>query len=267
MSRPLAETIDSLNHPLAAELKAVLGPRGEDQSPARILIDDETNVIQAIAGGVGIEAVFQADQAALSDSFRAMLSPHTPIHTVARRTCKKLFETGPTSRIFAIARGPEPLRIDDLSRVCGDVVALEGLAISGNIGAIIRSAAAFSAGAVVWLDAPPAAVYDRRIIRASRGLVFALPVVTASTAELLHFCDRYDWPLVIASPRAQRPVEHLSTIGPRAVLAFGSERSGCSASLSSRATAHFVIRTNSRVESLNVSVAAGIALHWRRTLR
>ena len=93
-------------------------------------------------------------------------------YEVAKRTCKKLFENDKVSRVFAIAHTPAARGLDSLQKTAQDIVALEDLTISGNIGAIIRTSVAFGVDGLVLLNANPLDIYDRRLIRASRGHIF-----------------------------------------------------------------------------------------------
>jgi tRNA G18 (ribose-2'-O)-methylase SpoU len=104
--------------------------------------------------------------------------------------------------------------------------------------------------------------WDRRLIRASRGCVFRLPVVPATRSELLHWCSAHEVDLVVTSPHAGTSVRALAAHPRRLALVFGSERHGCSLQLTQAAAMSVRIPT-SAVESLNVSAAAGIALYAR----
>jgi TrmH family RNA methyltransferase len=145
----------------------------------------------------------------------------------------------------------------------GDIVALEDLTISGNIGAIVRTSLAFGVGSIVLLNADPVDVYDRRIIRASRGHIFSLPVVIATTEELVQFCRQYKLPILVMAARAPKLVGEVAALPQRLVIALGSEKDGCSETLMNAASLQVQIPTHPRVESLNVSTAAGIMLYNR----
>jgi len=176
---------------------------------------------------------------------------------------KKLFENEKISRVFAIAQIPAPAGLDSLAAIPRDIVVLEDVGISGNIGAIIRTALAFGAGGVVLLNKDPVDIYDRRLIRASRGHVFSLPVVTATTEELLRFCAQREVDILVTMPRADTMIHEISSLPRRLALVFGGEKQGCSQALINAATFRVRIPTNREVESLNVSAAAGITLFCR----
>ena len=130
--------IDSLLHPLAQPIRQLLTRTGR-QELNQILIDDEENILQALEAGVEIESVYYAGDEVISETLRKNLTAGATIHEVAKRTTKKLFENDKISRIFAIAETPKPLGLEALKTITKDVVVLEDLSISGNIGNIIRT--------------------------------------------------------------------------------------------------------------------------------
>lgn len=254
--------VDSLLHPLAILIRQALA------LPSRIehnliLIDDEENILQALDAGVEIHSLYSSGDEMLSSQLRRKLPSGTSVHEIARRTCKKLFENDKVSRVFAIARTPAPRRLDNLLETSRDIVALEDLTISGNIGAIIRTSLAFGAGAIVLLNAHPADVYDRRLIRASRGHVFSLPVVTATTEEYIEFCQQRQIPILVTAVQGDHEIQDVASLASRLMIVFGSEKDGCSEALTNAATLRVQIPTDAKVESLNVSTAAGIMLYSR----
>src|ERR1044071_9428908 len=178
--------IDSLLHPLAQPIRQLLS-RERRRELNQILIDDEENILQALDAGVEIESVYYAGDEVISEALRKNLTAGATIHEVAKRTTKKLFENDKISRIFAIAEMPQSLGLEALKTILKDVVVLEDLSISGNIGNIIRTSLALGMGGMILLNLDPLDIYDRRLIRASRGYVFSLPIITASTREFFDY--------------------------------------------------------------------------------
>lgn len=260
------DVVDSLLHPQAMVIRQLLA-RSERQALDRtILIDDEENILQAIRAGVTIQSVFYAGDETVSNRLRQRLPANAPIYEVAKRTCKKLFANDRLSRIFAIATAPPPHSLASLLDRPGDIVALDDVSISGNIGAIIRTSLAMGAGGIVLLNANAVDIYDRRLIRASRGYLFALPIVTATSYTFVQFCTTHKLPMVVAMPRAKTLVHEISLFPQRLALVFGGEKKGCSQQLVDAATHQIQIPTTQDVESLNVSVAAAITLYCRSGL-
>ena len=254
--------VDSLLHPQAILIRQLLTRTGRIEL-SRILIDDEENILQALDSGVGIESVYYAGDAVVSDVLKKKLAPTVSIYEVAKRTTKKIFENDKLTRIFAIAKTPKPLELDAITKIQRDIVVLEDVSISGNIGAITRTSLALGVGGIVLLNTEHVDIYDRRLIRASRGYVFALPVIAATTEAFIKFSQEQNLQLLVTNAHAEKLVQEISPIPQRLMLVFGSEKDGCSQALTDTATLQVRIPLDPRVESLNVSAAAGITLYSR----
>jgi tRNA G18 (ribose-2'-O)-methylase SpoU len=257
-----AGIIDSLLHPLAILIRQVLTRAGRMELNL-ILIDDQENIMQALNAGIVIHSLYYSGGEMFSSELIHKLPANVRIYEIAKRTCKKLFENDKVVRFFAIAHTPVMAGLESLLDVRLDIVVLENLTISGNIGAIVRSSLAFGAGAIVLLNAEPVDVYDRRVIRASRGYIFSIPVVTATTEEFIRFCNEKGLSMVAMTVQAESLIQEAATIPAPLAIVFGSEKEGGSPILLDAATLRVQIPTHTRVESLNVSTAAGIVLYNR----
>ena len=254
--------IDSLLHPLAQPIRKLLTRSGR-QELNKILIDDEENILQALDAGVEVDSVYFSGDDVVSDAVRKNLTAGATIHEVAKRTTKKLFENDKISRIFAIADMPKPLGLDSLKTIKKDIVVLEDLSISGNIGNITRTSLALGVGGILLLNMDPIDLYDRRLIRASRGYLFSLPMITATTVDFLDYCKKNNETLLVMDMQADKTVDEISTMPERLLIAFGSEKDGCSPEVEAAATMKVRIPISEKVESLNVSASAGITLFNR----
>lgn len=145
-----------------------------------------------------------------------------------------------------------PANADVLARRDTIVIALDGVQDPGNVGTIVRLAAAFDAGGVALLPgcADP---FSPKAIRASAGAILTVPVARMTHDELagagrtLLYADGSGDPA--APPAAD------------AVLVFGSEGSGVSDEIRRRGRA-IAVATSGRIESLNVAASAAILL-WQ----
>ena len=147
------------------------------------------------------------------------------------------------------------LAIPELRRK-GSAVFLEGVQDAGNVGAIVRSAAAFGAGEVV-LDRQCADPWSPKVLRAGMGGHFAIGIrqVEDLSASLQNFSGR----LICAVARGGGPLRHADLSG-RLGWAFGGEGAGLSAAVLERAAERVTIPMASG-ESLNVAAAAAVCLY------
>ena len=143
------------------------------------------------------------------------------------------------------------------------VLALEGIGNPDNVGGLFRTAAAFGVDLVLLDEASGDPLY-RKAVRTSMGAVLEMP-----------FARVPDLPATIAALRSEgftvvalTPDGSAATLDDfvsaatldRVLLMLGAEGSGLSPDALAAATARVRIETTSRVDSLNVAVAAGIAL-------
>ena len=254
--------VDSLLHPQALIIRQLLTRPGRIELN-KILIDDEENILQALDAGVEVESVYYAGDEVLSDTLKKKLSPKAKILEVAKRTTKKIFENDKITRIFAIAKTPKPVGLEAIGTIQKDMVILEDVSISGNIGAITRTSLALGVGGMILLNTEHVDIYDRRLIRASRGYVFALPVIASTTQAFVQFAKQNNLQVLVTNAHAEKLVHEISSIPQRLMIVFGSEKEGCSQAITQAATLQVRIPIDPRVESLNVSAAAGITLYSR----
>jgi TrmH family RNA methyltransferase len=147
-----------------------------------------------------------------------------------------------------LAPGPEPLLL-----IC------EGVEKPGNLGAMLRTADAAGVTAVIATD-PGTDWANPNVVRASKGAVFALPVVAAGGEETLAWLAARSIPVVAATPEASAPYTELDLRGPLAV-AVGAEKHGLSPAWLAAARHRALIPMNGLVDSLNVSTSAAILLY------
>jgi tRNA G18 (ribose-2'-O)-methylase SpoU len=157
--------------------------------------------------------------------------------------------------VIAIAEVPT-YRLSDVMGKCGSpVVVLDRPTHHGNIGAVIRTAAAADAAAV--LTTGPHDPWHRSCLRGSAGLHFALPVMRIE--DLVEVADR---PLVALHPEG--PPLRPGSVPDDAILLFGSERRGLDERWRRRADQTFCLPMRPGVSSLNLAASVAAVLYrWR----
>jgi 23S rRNA (guanosine2251-2'-O)-methyltransferase len=138
------------------------------------------------------------------------------------------------------------------------VVVLDGLTDVGNIGAIVRSAYALGAEAVVatgvkQLNLPA-------IVRTSSGALLDMPfLITHNILDLLHEFKQVGFTTYGAAMEGT-PI-HEMTFAPKRLLVMGSEGKGISKKARAKLDALVSIEMKHVFDSLNVSAAAAILIH------
>ena len=136
------------------------------------------------------------------------------------------------------------------------VMLLEDIQDPGNVGALLRSAAAAGAGHVL-LSPTCAFAWSPKVLRAGMGAHFVLNVVEG--ADLAGFASRYKGTAIALAGGASRSLYDLDLRGACAFI-VGNEGAGITGELAKRATVAARIPTSGKVESLNAGIAGSVAL-------
>lgn len=138
------------------------------------------------------------------------------------------------------------------------VLLLEGIKDVGNLGTILRSAAAFDVDAVI-LYGNCTDIYNPKCVRASVGNLCKIPVFNMNSIDEL---QRYfeDFERIATLPRSTRLLKKFKP-EKRMLIMFGSEADGLSQELIEYSTTSVKIEMNPAVESLNLSISCGIILY------
>jgi RNA methyltransferase, TrmH family len=194
----------------------------------------------------------------VADAIRAGWKPIEVIERGVHFTSQlfdSLAETRSPQNTIGLFHRPVASSADILRRRDTVAVALDAVQDPGNVGTIVRLAAAFDAAGVLLLPgcADP---FGPKAIRASVGAILTVPVAAVTASELLGLN------LVAADMHGAK-----ADPPPRdAVFAFGNEGSGVSEELMRKAKP-IAIPMSNRVESLNVASSAAILLARSFALR
>ena len=135
-------------------------------------------------------------------------------------------------------------------------VVLDRVQDAGNVGSILRSAAAFGFGQVLALKGT-AALWAPKVLRAGMGAHFGLRLIEALEPDAL---AALQMPLIITSSHQGALVQHQRLPWPCA-WALGHEGQGVGEAVAARAQLSVRIGQPGGEESLNVAAAAAICLH------
>jgi TrmH family RNA methyltransferase len=138
------------------------------------------------------------------------------------------------------------------------IVVLEAVEKPGNLGAVLRSADAARADAVIVCD-PLTDLYNPNLIRASIGAIFTVPTVAASSEETIAFLKARGVRILTAQLQDSSLYYDVDMKCGTAIV-MGTESTGLTNVWRRAADAHIRIPMLGRLDSLNVSVSASILL-------
>jgi TrmH family RNA methyltransferase len=155
--------------------------------------------------------------------------------------------------IIALIRVPKPGPLPAVIERC---VMLENIQDAGNLGSILRSAAAAGIRTVL-LSQGCAFAWSSKVLRAGMGAHFSLDIF--DNADLAAAVQRLSGRLICTSGHARNSLYQADLRGPLAWV-FGNEGAGVSPALSAAAPEQVRIPMPGKTESLNVAAAAAICL-------
>ncbi len=259
--------LSSSRNPRVLAAVALRDRRARDET-GLTLIDGARELARALAGGaVVVEAFVDADRLT-SEAQAAVDRAHAAgaaVIPVTGRVLDRLAYGDRSEGVVATARIPD-LSLEALS-LPGDplIVVVEGVEKPGNLGAILRTADAAGADAVIAAD-PRTDLFNPNAIRASLGTIFAVPVA-AGTSEAIRGRLLHDGvSLVAARVDALTSYTDVDLRGPVAIV-LGSEAEGLTAAWDGDTVTAVHLPMLGVADSLNVSIAAAILLYEARRQR
>ncbi len=163
--------------------------------------------------------------------------------------------------VIAICRIPAEPTLDELIQTGSLIVALDALQDPGNMGTVIRTAAWFGAGAII-IGEGSVDPYHPKVVRSTAGATAALPIVRADLEAALEKLEEHQWNTYLLDAGKGSETISKTEFDAKTVLVLGNEANGISPSLVNPDRKKIKIEgTAEKVESLNASIAIGIALY------
>lgn len=187
------------------------------------------------------------------------LNPRLGVVQIPAFLYEKVAYRGSTEGIIAevhsVPRALEDLRLGENPLV----MVLESVEKPGNLGAVLRSADAAGADAVIVCD-PLTDIWNPNLIRSSVGAVFSVPVAVCTSADAIAFLKKRGIRILTAQLQDSEWYYDTDMTGATA-LVMGTESTGLTQAWRDSADAHIKIPMLGRLDSLNVSVSAAVLLY------
>ena len=182
---------------------------------------------------------------------------------IAPHVAEKLSGTKSNQGVFALFETPMPPA--DILNTARRILALEGVQDPGNVGTLLRSAAAFGFDGVILSDGC-ASVYAPKTLRASMGAAVRIPVIEAGAMpDAITQLRAKGITCLAAALYKSQPLSAAQASYPGGVcVVIGSEGQGLTDETIAACSSTVRIPMTDRVESLNAGIAGSILLwHFR----
>lgn len=186
------------------------------------------------------------------------------VHELSEAVLKKISTRENPAGVVVVARMPRPSLAAFRPPQNALVLVSVGLEKPGNLGALLRSADAAGADAV--LVAGGVDIFNPQVIRNSTGVVFSLPVFVASEQAVLDWLQQHRIPMVATTPHTDKTYWDVNLRGPVAIV-MGTEHQGLGEAWLHQADMQVKIPMQGQADSLNVSVTAALILYEAKRQR
>ena len=252
--------IEGRHNALVKELRRAFSD-GDLTAEGDCAIEGIRIIEEAVRSGLRFRAIFFRNSAS---NVSGRLLPQMAATVETLLLPDKLFDSSVPSEspqgVAALVRCKQFSLEDVLAKsATGPLLAIAGVQDPGNLGTILRSAEAFGAGGIL-LGEGTAGHFNSKVIRASAGSVFRLPIAKTKLGEALPLMRSQGMRLVATSSHKSKPLGEIDLSGSLAIF-IGSEGAGLPKELLAQMDDTVAIPHSPNVESLNAGVAASIVMY------
>ncbi|WP_166964758.1 TrmH family RNA methyltransferase [Yeosuana marina] len=251
--------IVSIQNSLIKELVQLIDKSRERKKTGLFLIEGEREISLAIKGHYEFETILFYPELISEIRINELIDQHIERIEISKEVYEKLAYRDTTEGILAIAKN-KTNSISDLKFNTKNplILVAEAPEKPGNIGALLRTADAANIDAVIIAN-PKTDLYNPNIIRSSVGCVFTNQIATASTSDIIEFLKTQNINIYCAALQASVNYHSQDFTKPTAII-VGTEATGLSDEWINNSTQNIIIPMQGEIDSMNVSVAAGILI-------
>ena len=243
------ERITSRKNPLLQQVKKLFSSRREREQTGLFAADGTKLLEEAAKYCPGLETAILSDgvEVSLPERVRVIRVPGDVMESISPMA-------SPQGAVF-LCRLPEKAPF----RPVPGMLLLDGIQDPGNLGTILRTADALNVPVVLLEGCADA--YSHKVVRASMGAVFRVPVVSASWVQVRDACMEAGIPIAVTA-LDDRAVDIRQAALSKMAVVIGSEGQGVRREILEKAEEKLIIPMNPHCESLNAAIAAAIVM-WQ----
>ncbi len=253
----MKEIISSLQNSRIKDIQRLILKSKERKSQGVFVVEGARELTLALAGGYLPDSVYVCRELFSKTDYPDVLQPVEvqKQYEVTLPVFEKIAYREGSDGILALVK-PKEHRLENLQLSINPfIIVLEAVEKPGNLGAILRTADAAKADAVVVCD-PLTDIYNPNVVRSSVGCLFTVPVAVATNQETLLFLQSNGICPYAAALTAQEWYHEIDFQKPSAIV-MGTEADGLSDFWLEKAK-QIKIPMRGKIDSLNVSVSTAI---------
>ncbi len=258
-NRMPTKVITSTQNQFIRQLVQLKDKSRERKKSGLFLIEGVREITLALKGGYELETILFNPEIISSEQLNDLTTRQLDTIEITAEVYQKLAYRDTTEGILAVAKsknyGIESLKLNTKNPL---ILIAEAPEKPGNIGALLRTADAARVDAVIIAN-PKTDLYNPNIIRSSVGCVFTNQIATGTTSEIIAFLKSKNINIYCAALQASVTYHTQDFTKPTAIV-VGTEATGLSDEWLKNATQNIIIPMQGDIDSMNVSVAAGILI-------
>ena len=258
----MLQSITSAQNPKIKDFLALQEKSRLRREKGLFVVEGRRELLHCLEAGFSPRTIFVCEEILGAGEMEAVLGAAgegCTVFSVSANVYDRMAYRSGTEGVTAIMQARN-LRLEELRFRNEEplIVVVEAVEKPGNLGAILRSADAAGADAVIVCD-PLTDLYNPNLIRASIGAVFSVPVVAASSAETIEWLRSRG--VTIYTAQLQDSSWYYDCDMKKATaIVMGTEATGLTGIWREGADRHIRIPMLGKLDSLNVSVSAAVLL-------
>lgn len=260
--RPDLKTISSVQNPIVKQVLQLKEKSRVRKTSGLFVLEGKRELSLALKGNYRTGPVLIYEDICPAAEIEALFdnSPRkAEFISISKEVYRKLAYRETTEGVLAISESKEhTLSAVSFTKANPLILVAEAPEKPGNIGALLRTADAANADAVIIAN-PKTDLYNPNILRSSVGCVFTRQIATGSTEEVIGFLKKNNIRICCAALTASVPYHTVDFTGATA-LVVGTEATGLSDEWLRNSDRNIIIPMQGEIDSMNVSVSAAILI-------
>lgn len=251
--------INSTQNTLVKQIVLLKDKSRERKKTGLFIVEGLREITLALKGNYNLKTILFYPELCDVNTLESLGNLNAEIIEISKDVYTKIAYRETTEGIIAIAKTKEN-NFENLSFNTKNplILVAEAPEKPGNIGAILRTADAANIDAVIIAN-PKTDLYNPNIIRSSVGCLFTNQIATGSTEAIINFLNSKGINIYAAILQESQEYHKQDFTTPTAII-VGTEATGLSNDWRNAAKQNIKIPMQGAIDSMNVSVAAGILI-------
>ncbi|RZT00377.1 TrmH family RNA methyltransferase [Aquimarina brevivitae] len=253
----MSDTITSIQNPRIKFLASLQEKSRVRRKEQKFSVEGVREIMLAVQGGYTLLELYYCDSILQQENLNFTSLEGAKLIAVSKEVYNKLAYRSSTEGVIGLFKSKDhDLSLLNINQDSPLYLIAQSIEKPGNIGALLRTADAANIDAVIIAD-PLTDIYNPNIIRSSVGCVFTNTIITETSENIITFLHKNKINIYGAALQASVDYHRIDYTQPSAIV-VGTEATGLTDLWLKNTTKNIKIPMQGKIDSMNVSVAAGI---------